>query len=246
MELGIVFHPRELVGRDLSDACCVVIDLLRATTTMTTAIANDAREIRVFSDLEDAQSAHAAFNGAKLLAGERRCLPPAGFDLGNSPGDFTSDRVKDATIFLSTTNGTRAVLACANARITLVAALVNASATALAISKLGHDVVFVCAGVDGVPGGEDIDAAATIGEMVILQTPASRPTPPMKREIADASWLGNRFDAARLRATPGGKNLIAAGLERDIAFSSQIDFLDCVCVVSFLKMGGVVSRLGNC
>jgi 2-phosphosulfolactate phosphatase len=244
MHLDLVYHPRELTDRDLSNVCCVVLDVLRATTTMSNAIANGAAAIRVFAELEDAVSAHSAFPHAKLLAGERGCLPPAGFDLGNSPGAFTREVVEGRTIFMSTTNGTRAIHACRSARRTLVGALINASATAAALQKIGLDVVFVCAGVDGAPGGEDVDGAATIADLVQRRESSSILSENLSREVESASWLRpsvNRL--TRLLDAPGGVNLRRVGLDRDIEFASRIDCVDCACTVVYRGTDAIVGRL---
>lgn len=244
MHLDLVYHPRELAGRDLSNVCCVVLDVLRATTTMATAIGNGAEAIYVFAELEEARSAHTRWPGARKLAGERGCLPPPGFDLGNSPCDFTRERVAGATIFMSTTNGTRAVHACRTASRTLVASLVNASATVAGLIRLNRDVVFVCAGVDGAPGGEDIDAAATIADRIMRSGRPVSASQSIQDEIVKCSWLTNRFNGVeRLRASPGGRNLCAAGLERDIDSAACLDCLDCVCAVVYTETDAIVTRL---
>lgn len=244
MHLELVYHPRELVGRDLSNVCCVVLDVLRATTTMSAAIANGATAIRVFAELEEAVAAHAAFPGPKLLAGERGCLAPEGFDLGNSPGTFVRERVEGHTIFMSTTNGTRAIHACRRARLTLVAALVNASATARALVACRSDVLFVCAGVDGAPGGEDVDAAATIAQLLHALDPSIGVSASLKGEMRAAGWISASFDPRqRLFDSPGGRNLKKVGLERDIEFASRIDWVDCACAVVYDATDAVVRRL---
>ncbi len=243
MHLDLVYHPRELEGRDLSGTCCVVLDVLRATTTMANALANGAAEIRVFAELEEAREAHARFDGPKLLAGERGCLPPEGFDLGNSPGAFGRDRVEGRTIFMSTTNGTRAIHACRSARHTLVGALLNASATARMIRALNLDVIFVCAGVDGAPGGEDVDGAATIAEMVLRLEPATSFSENLQREVAVASWLLPSIDRnTRLLGAPGGANLRRVGLVADIDFASQLDLVGTACEVRFGTDSAAVFR----
>lgn len=244
MHLDLVYHPRELAGRDLSKTCCVVVDLLRATTTMTAALANGARAIHVFAELEEAIAGHAKFDGPKLLAGERGCLPPAGFDLGNSPGAFTRDVVDGRTIFMSTTNGTRAIHACRNAHRTFVAALVNASATARALLAERNDILFVCAGVDGEPGGEDVDAAATIAQMLCLHDSSITLSDALGKEVQNANWVSPSFNVnTRLFDSPGGRNLSRVGLDRDIEFASRMDCVDCACAVVYEGTDAIVRRL---
>ena len=112
MKIDVVFLPK-----DLTDwrTCAVVpwwcLMSLRATTTMTAALAAGARGIQVFPNLNDAQSAALACHDPRLLCGEVRCLPPEGFDLGNSPGAYVQKLVDQKSLFMSTTNGTRAIAA---------------------------------------------------------------------------------------------------------------------------------------
>ena len=92
MNIDVALLPTDLNAKSLQERVIVAIDVLRATTTIAAALASGATEIRVFGSLDEARAAHAPFTGHKMLAGEQRCLPPEGFDLGNSPCDFSADR----------------------------------------------------------------------------------------------------------------------------------------------------------
>ena len=128
MNAKVILLPRDLRPEDLRGRSVVVFDVLRATTTMTAALAAGVREIRVFGDLESARRAADAFHGSRLLCGESNCLPPPGFDLGNSPGAFNRETHAGRVAFMSTTNGTRAILAARGAHAIFTGALVNAAA----------------------------------------------------------------------------------------------------------------------
>lgn len=244
MHVEIVYLPAELVSIDLSSRVAVVFDVLRATTTMTTALANGAAEIRAFGTLDEAAAAHAAYDGSKLLAGERACLRPDGFDLGNSPGDFTAERVAGRTIFMATTNGTCAVRACATARQTFVASLFNASAMADRLAAIGDDVVLVCAGVDGAPGGEDIDGAATVADLLQQRRADVALSGRLTNDVATHSWrLFTPADGLeRLRVAPGGVNLARAGLQADIEFVAELDRFAIVAAAEHLAGFGKIRR----
>src|SRR5688500_14595281 len=110
MNVQVALLPRDLPA-DLSERSVVVFDVLRATTTMTAALAAGVAGIQLFETLDDAASAAKRFEGPRVLCGEHRCLPPPGFDLGNSPGRFGRDQHAGATAFMCTTNGTRAIAA---------------------------------------------------------------------------------------------------------------------------------------
>src|SRR5687768_14106163 len=107
MKVDVVWLPSELRDEHLRGRSVVVLDVLRATTTMVAALAAGVREIEVFEDVEAAAAARAAVvdDGPAVLCGERNCLPPSGFDLGNSPGHFTASNHAGARMFMCTTNG---------------------------------------------------------------------------------------------------------------------------------------------
>src|SRR5690349_2895631 len=110
MTVDVVLLPRDLKPGQLKDRACVVFDVLRATTTMAAALAAGVEAIHLFDDLDGARAAASSHRGSKVLCGEAQCVAPAGFDLGNSPGQFVSSH-RGATMFMCTTNGTRALLA---------------------------------------------------------------------------------------------------------------------------------------
>src|SRR5438270_6879245 len=138
MDAKVILLPRDLRPDDLHGHSVVVFDVLRATTTMTAALAAGVCEIRVFGDLESARRAADAFHGPRLLCGESNCLPPPGFDLGNSPGAFNVAAHERRVAFMSTTNGTRAILAARGAHAVFTGALANAAAVAQAAAAGGR------------------------------------------------------------------------------------------------------------
>jgi 2-phosphosulfolactate phosphatase len=194
---------------------------------MVTALANGAKEVRVFDSLDAARTAASGVADPKLLAGEEHTVRPQGFDLGNSPGDFTADRCRDRVIFMSTTNGTRALVAAQSAPVIFAAALLNVSVTARAVWKEGRDVTLLCSGTQGAFSLEDalgagavIDSAIQIVEAAPLRDAAN---------LALDAWKTARNDLpATLRRGQGGHNIIAAGLEPDIDFAARLDVFDIV------------------
>ena len=143
--LEVLFTPAEfalLPQRDLSETVCVVFDVLRATSSMVTALANGAEAILPLSDIQEALSVRQR-DSAVLLAGERdgvrieaNVTGGVAFDLGNSPREFTKDRVAGKRIAMTTTNGTRALRSCAHAKTVLVASFLNLQATAHFLQEL--------------------------------------------------------------------------------------------------------------
>jgi 2-phosphosulfolactate phosphatase len=177
MKIEVILTPAELpvlARRDLRDAVCVVFDVLRATSTFVTALQNGAKAIVPVSEIAEAL-AWRQKQPDVLLGGERdgvkiRAAQTGGvdFNLGNSPREYTPEKVRGKTIVSTTTNGTRALRACAGAQTVLSASFLNLTATVDFIKKLRPtQVVPVCAGTHENPALEDVLAAGALCEMLI-------------------------------------------------------------------------------
>ena len=226
MQTDVVLLPSHLHAEQLRDRSCVVFDVLRATTTMTAALAAGVREVRLFASLDDARASAKAFRGACLLCGEEKCLAPAGFDLGNSPGQFTPAH-RDATLFMCTTNGTRALLAARSAAAVYAGALVNASAVARRLRADGRDVVLLCAGTNGSVAMEDV-----LGTGAVLDALHVEPASDVARMALHLFRAGRDRLGEILGDAQGGRNVIEAGLPQDIDFAARLDVFDVVGVAS--------------
>jgi 2-phosphosulfolactate phosphatase len=175
-KLETVFSPAEFAAlreRDLSRTVCVVFDVLRATTSMVSALANGAEAIIPVGEISEALSIRQE-RPQVLLAGEREGLRIRGnltggveFDLGNSPREFTADKVQGRTIVMTTTNGTRALRACMGARAVLVSCFLNLRATYLwLMEQRPTNLVLVCSGTFEEAALEDVLAAGAVCERV--------------------------------------------------------------------------------
>jgi 2-phosphosulfolactate phosphatase len=227
MRVEVVLLPRDLRADHITDRAVVVFDVLRATTSIAAALAARAREIQVFDSLDSAKSAAATCRDSVLLCGEHQCLPPPGFDLGNSPGTFTADICNGRRLFLSTTNGTRALVAARNAASLYTAALVNAGAVAKSLAEQRHDVTLLCAGTNGQLAMEDL-----VGAGAVIHAMRKHISPEVHEDV---TRLAERlFDSHRdhlfdlLRSSQGGQNILAAGLDPDIEFAARLDVLNVV------------------
>lgn len=223
MNVDVVLLPKDLKPGQLAGKSCCVFDVLRATTTMAAALDAGVAEIRLFGDLESAKAAGSQSSGPTFLCGETKCVRPDGFDLGNSPGQFLAPH-KNATLFMSTTNGTKALLAAKEAAVVFTAALVNARAVARQLVKAGRDVTLLCAGTNGEVAMEDVlGAGAIIAELS---------SPNLNSDVARMAFA--LFQASRdrlldvLSATQGGQNVISAKLDEDIAFAARLNAIDVV------------------
>ena len=241
MTFDVVLLPRDLQPADLAGRAVVVFDVLRATTTMAAALAAGVGEIRVFDRLDAAREAAAAFDGAKLLCGEEACLPPKGFDLGNSPGAFTKQAHAGRTAFMCTTNGTRALVAARAAEQLFVGALVNASATARQVGCSERDVTLLCAGTNGRIAMEDVLGAAAVGRLLQGKY-GYEPASDVVR-IAEQLYRSSANDLrAALGETQGGRNVERVGLSADIDFAARVDSIHLAGRVTAGERGGLVVR----
>ncbi|MBD0330453.1 MAG: 2-phosphosulfolactate phosphatase [Thermoleophilia bacterium] len=152
----MAFTPDEAVAARVA----VVVDVLRATSTIAQALASGYRRVFCCRDVEDARALRDAL-GEGLLGGERHAVRIPGFDVGASPREFLEPRAE--TVIFSTTNGTRAVLAAAAAcELVLLGSLLNLEAVAAAAGDGGDDVCVVCAGFQGTFALDDAYCAGRI------------------------------------------------------------------------------------
>jgi 2-phosphosulfolactate phosphatase len=233
MTADVIFLPRDLMPADVAGRTVVVFDVFRFTTTLTTAMAAGAAAVWPFGNLDAARQAWGAFNGPKLLCGELEALRPEGFDLGNSPGEYTPDRVAGKTLFFSTTNGTVAVLAAESASAgdppphLFAGALVNASAVAGAVLAAGNDLTLLCSGTEGRFSAEDVIGAGAV--LAAVQAKSGVELRSDRAIIALAAFQSVREDLlASLRLTHGGHNIRRNRLDPDIALAARVDVFDVV------------------
>ena len=211
----------------------VVIDVLRASTTMITALAHGAAGIVPVADVDEARRLAGELGPRMVLGGERGGLRIPGFDLGNSPREYTAERVAGQTVVITTTNGTAALYACSDAREIVVGAIVNRLAVAETVRRLagGQGVVhLVCAGTDGVVSAEDVlaagailDAASADGRNDVLDE-AAREALAFFRRVAASGDVAVALVAEFCRS-PGGANLVDLGMEADLPTAAAIDSL---------------------
>ena len=164
MRVDVVFGGANIAPSDVAGRVVAVIDVLRASTSIAVALHNGARAVLPFDSSEEVVTRSKAFERSDvLLAGERRMLPISGFDLGNSPREFTREAVEGKTVLMTTTNGTPAITnAAGGARDVVVASYVNFTVVLTMLRTAlrgGTDVTLVCAGRDRQFGLEDAGCA---------------------------------------------------------------------------------------
>jgi len=234
--------PSLLDPAELTDTTVVVIDVLRATSTITAALAAGATAIIPFAEIAAARQRAIEFTTPVLLGGEREGKRINGFDLGNSPCEYRPEVVKDQTILFTTTNGTRALAACHQARRILLAGFVNLTAVVDQVSN-ASDLHILCAGTDAKVSQEDVLLAGALTEML------SRCNKPFtagndSAQLAQQAWASHAREIGNLeqllKAGRGGQNLLNLGLDADIAFCATMDRFDLV--PSLDQQNGTITR----
>jgi 2-phosphosulfolactate phosphatase len=197
----------------------IVVDVLRATSTIAEALASGHSRVLCCSEIEEAEALRAEL-GDGLLAGERKCVRIPGFERGNSPAEFTAGGGE--TVILTTTNGTRAlVTAAARCEQVFAASLLNLGAAVGAAREAGEDVAVFCAGVKGEFAMDDAYVAGRLVEEL-----AGDVTDAAEAAVRLRSSFASAEDG--LRASQSARNLLAAGLEEDIAWCARESVLEVV------------------
>jgi len=222
MKIETYFTVTEVDPAGLADATVVVIDVLRATTTVVEALANGARGIYPTASTEEAvRLAHSLGREDTLLCGERKGEMVEGFDLGNSPSEFAREAVEGRRLVMSTSNGTRAFLAAREGERMLPCAFTNLGAVAGAVSDASHLVV-LCAGRGNRFSLEDALCAGHLIERV-LDVHGGDP------ELGDGARAARALASSRkptrkfLAETEGGRALIEIGFGTDLAICAELD-----------------------
>lgn len=234
--LNVYPLPKLVDPKELAGGIVVVIDVLRASTTIVHALEAGAREVIPCLEVHQARAVAGQFPGGDVvLGGERNGVPIDGFDLGNSPGEYTRQRVADKTVVFTTTNGTRALAHARQADRVLIGAFVNVTAVYEELVQQGQ-IHLLCAGTRGQISHDDVLLAGMLVDRLQRQgglTYQQNAQAIAAREIWLRSFALPRALGAEplepgrlakeLCKTVGGKNLVAIGREEDILAAARID-----------------------
>jgi 2-phosphosulfolactate phosphatase len=226
VRIEVFFGPQLATAADVNGRVVAVIDVLRASTTIAVALSNGAKAVVPFESSEESILRSKSFERSDVkLAGERRMLAIPGFDLGNSPREYTREVVEGKTILLTTTNGTGALAAIQGARDVVVASYVNFSAVLSmlrAAARGGTDVSIVCSGRDRQFSLEDAACAGRYARHVARRLENA--------ELNDAAlactMIDRRYGDNIMRlfnASEHGKSLVAAGFADDLTICAAVD-----------------------
>lgn len=227
MRIDVLLGEAPVAPADVAERVVVVIDVLRAATTVATALSNGARAVVPFESVDETVlRAKAYARGEVKLAGERRMVRIEGFDLGNSPLEFTTDAVAGRTILYSTTNGTAALTATHGAREVYFAAFANAAATVAAVRSSiatgSGDVTIVCSGHERHLALEDVVCAGRLVRGITDGlTDVVRSDGAKVAETVERPFTGGISSLAQEAAH--ARSLVAAGFEADVSACFALD-----------------------
>jgi 2-phosphosulfolactate phosphatase len=218
VRVHVAFTPAEEVAAPVG----IVVDVLRATSTICQALAGGYERVLCAGEVEDARELSAEHGGA-ALAGERLCVKIDGFDFGNSPREFANGAPRGSTLVLTTTNGTRLLLAAASRCDTvLVGSLLNLQAVVETARASGvEDVAVLCAGVKGELALDDAYCAGRLAEAL-----GGEPADSAAAAIRLAHTFASHEEGLGL--SKSASNLRDAGLDADIAWCARESVLDVV------------------
>lgn len=149
MKIDLIISAEDIKKEKVLNKSAVVIDMLRATSVITTAMNNGCKKVIPVLSVEEALETAKSIKGEVILGGERKGLKIDGFDFSNSPLEYSRNIVDGKTLVMTTTNGTRAIRGSIGASDILIGAVLNAKAVAEKLAKLKNDVVIVNAGTYG-------------------------------------------------------------------------------------------------
>lgn len=171
MRIRAVASYEDIERRELQGKTAIMVDALRAGATIITAVHNGCDRIVPADEPSEAAAIKRISEGNVILCGELEAKKVSGFDLGNSPLEYTREAVRDQVILYATSNGSAAVRYLSSAEHVLVGTFLNATAVARRAVELGLDVVIVCAGLEGQFSTDDIIAMGCIIERMLSMDP---------------------------------------------------------------------------
>jgi 2-phosphosulfolactate phosphatase len=226
VRLDVFFTPAEVKLADTTGRLVVVIDVLRAGTTVAMALANGARTVVPLPSPDEVIIRSREFEkSAVRTAGEQKMQPIPGFDFGNSPGLFSAEAVEGKTILLTTSNGTRALLGVQGARDIVVASYVNFTAVLALIkvaSRTDTDITIICAAQDGVFSLEDAACAGRFVRAMPKRTDSLTLNDAASASVLIDKKYGDNI-AKIFQDSSHGQALEAAGFGDDLAVAAAVD-----------------------
>lgn len=250
MKINVLLSPLNVDELYFTGKTTVVIDVLRASTVITTALNNGAKEIIPVNTVEFGMKISGnAFGGHTVIGGERNTKKIDGFNIGNSPLEYNSETIGGKSIILFTTNGTKAIVKAKFSENIFICSFNNIKSVAKHIIKLGNDVEILCAGSNGMFCIEDSVCAGKLITEIEEANGDVEITDAGKASVVLNKSFGRSINKM-LRDSEHGKTLIDNGFADDIEYCAQLDIIDNVPfyyqgVIKLLNSGNSTDEKGE-
>jgi 2-phosphosulfolactate phosphatase len=239
LKIDLFFSAAEIPSVKINGRVAVIIDVLRASTSIITALANGCRGILPVSEIDEAKQLAQQFPPESiLLGGERNEMPIPGFDLSNSPLEYTADKVIEKRIIFTSSNGAKLFNYIRDAHKAIVAGFVNVTASSEFIIEHNADVSIMCAGKNRLFGIEDAVCGGMIVDKILNKTS-------VYLNLNDGAVAAQRLYLSyadniteMLYQTSHGKRLVEIGSEQDIKACGQLDSFN---TIPILRQNELVS-----
>ncbi|MGC8594516.1 MAG: 2-phosphosulfolactate phosphatase [Candidatus Kryptoniota bacterium] len=230
MRVEVLFTPAEVDELSMRSKNVVIIDVLRASSTICTALTNGAKEIIPTPDVESATKIASNLSpDSHLLGGERQGKRIDGFHLGNSPLEYSAEKVAGKTIVFTTTNGTGAIYKCRYASVAIIGSFLNLSAVVQVMRETGNEWTILCAGQQANFSIEDAACAGMILSKLNTSQLAETDDAGLTCMILYKNFKGNIL--RMMKKSSHGQYLISIGMKEDLKYCSEVDKLSVIPVI---------------
>ena len=231
MQIDVAFTPSEVQALD--SKVCIVVDVIRASSSLTVIASKKPQQLILTTTIQKASKFASQQTVHPLLCGERKGLPPEGFDFGNSPAEYFKSDIKGRTIIFTSSNGTRAIADLVIAPKVYLGCFLNAGAVAQkayeTTTKKNLDILFVCAGREEKFAIDDAYCAGYLVSRIISLISSEHEFTLSDGAQAALGIFGYyRNDKNLLEMSGAGKHVISIGLQDDLTFLLQRDLIDAV------------------
>lgn len=231
MRIDIIISAGDIKQEKVQDKTVIVIDMLRATSVIVTALSNGCKEVIPVLTIPDALELAKEKRESCILGGERKAIKIEGFHCSNSPLEYTKELVKDKSIILTTTNGTRAITGCIGARDILIGAMINASAVAKQALLKGNDLIILNAGTYDEFSMDDFICSGYIIDCILDHAKSADNLEVELSDIAKtAHYIYESNEAIKdyIQKASHYKRLLNLGLLEDLEYCCEKSIIDIV------------------
>jgi len=240
MKIDVLPHYGKQTDNQLYNTTVIVVDVLRATSSIICALNGGAVKVVPAVDAGDAVAIAGRLGPREcVLGGERGGIKISGFELGNSPSEYLQRSVRNKTVIVSTTNGTGAIHSVRSADTVMLGAMINRTAAAKAAAALANDVLIVCAGTEGQPSADDLCTAGAIIDAMRTYADFKDGDLTDMALICEKLYGDMREGGFDIKKTFHSSRLIGLGFEEDVDFCFKEDVTDTVPVYR----DGIIQKL---